>query len=74
MTSIYINYPPLLLRKKTLEFPDGRTSYKFKNFLRSKITIIDKNAVKVTPPVYVNKTFNYKDFKKGGTTKDEEKK
>jgi hypothetical protein len=44
-------------------YPEGRTSYKFKNFLRNKVTIIDKEAVKVIAP-YVNKTFSYKDFKK----------
>lgn len=44
-------------------YPEGRTSYKFKNFLRLKVTIVDKDAVKHVPQ-YVNKTFNYKDFKK----------
>jgi len=31
ITSIYINYPALLLRKKTEMYPNGRTSHKFKN-------------------------------------------
>lgn len=44
ITSIQINYPALLLRKKTLKYPEGRTSYRFKRFLRRKVTIIDKTA------------------------------
>ena len=44
ITSIFINYPALLLRKKTDKYPDGRTSYRFKRFLRKKVTIIDKTA------------------------------
>jgi hypothetical protein len=30
VTSIFINYPALLLRKKSMLYPDGRTSYRFK--------------------------------------------
>lgn len=30
VTSIFINYPALLLRKKTEKYPEGRTSYRFK--------------------------------------------
>jgi hypothetical protein len=43
ITSIYINYPALLLRKKTEMYPNGRTSHRFKNQLRRRVTIIDKN-------------------------------
>jgi len=42
ITSIFINYPALLLRKKSSQYPDGRTSYRFKRALRKKVTIIDK--------------------------------
>jgi len=31
VTSIYINYPALLLRKKSALYPMGRTSHRFKN-------------------------------------------
>ena len=31
VTSIYINYPALLLRKKCALYPNGRTSHRFKN-------------------------------------------
>jgi len=44
VTSIFINYPALLLRKKSERYPEGRTSYRFKRFLRKKVTIIDKAA------------------------------
>lgn len=47
VTSIFINYPALLLRKKTLNYPEGRTSYRFKRFLRKKVTIVEKGAAKV---------------------------
>jgi len=30
ITSIYINYPALLLRKKSELYPSGRTSHRFK--------------------------------------------
>ena len=43
VTSIYINYPALLLRKKSEMYPNGRTSHRFKNQLRRRVTIIDKN-------------------------------
>ena len=32
--SVMINYPALLLRKKSALYPEGRTSYRFKNALR----------------------------------------
>ena len=57
VTSIYINYAPLLLRKTCDEFPEGRTSYRFKNYLRSKVTIIDKNG-KIYYPKENNKINN----------------
>ena len=44
VTSIYINYPALLLRKKSMLYPDGRTSYRFKKQLRKKVTVIDKSG------------------------------
>lgn len=43
VTSIYINYPALLLRKKSEMYPNGRTSHRFKNALRRRVTIVDKN-------------------------------
>jgi|DEB0MinimDraft_12_1074336.scaffolds.fasta_scaffold210346_1 hypothetical protein len=43
ITSIYINYPALLLRKKSEMYPNGRTSHRFKNALRRRVTIVDKN-------------------------------
>lgn len=43
ITSIFINYPALLLRKKSMLYPEGRTSYRFKRALRRKVTIIDKH-------------------------------
>lgn len=42
ITSIVCNYPALLLRKKSAQYPDGRTSYRFKRELRKKVTIIGK--------------------------------
>lgn len=42
-----MNYPALLLRKKTDMYPNGRTSHRFKSFLRKRVTIIDKNKNKV---------------------------
>ena len=47
ITSIYINYPALLLRKKSELYPNGRTSHRFKQLLRKKVTIIDKNHQQV---------------------------
>jgi len=49
ITSIFINYPALLLRKKSVQYPEGRTSYRFKRALRKKVTIIDKT--KQQPPI-----------------------
>ena len=43
VTSIFINYPALLLRKKSMLYPEGRTSYRFKRNLRKKVTIVDKH-------------------------------
>ena len=39
-----INYPALLLRKKTQLYPEGRTSYRFKRMLRNKVEIVGKSA------------------------------
>ena len=33
----------MLLRKKSEMYPTGRTSHRFKNFLRRRVTIVDKN-------------------------------
>ena len=51
MTSIYINYPALLLRKKSEMYPEGRTSHRFKNFLRRRVTIVDRNNLIVSESV-----------------------
>jgi hypothetical protein len=62
----------LLLRKKTVLYPDGRTSYKFKNYLRGKVTVVDKsdnNRVVIAPG------FKFMDKrKKQGEKGDEENK
>jgi len=34
-----INYPALLLRKKSALYPEGRTSYRFKHALRRQVTV-----------------------------------
>lgn len=47
VTSIYVNFPALLLRKKSEMYPNGRTSHRFKNFLRRRVSIIDKNQDRV---------------------------
>ena len=39
VTSIMINYPKLLLRKKSALYPEGRTSYRFKHALRRQVTV-----------------------------------
>lgn len=39
VTSIMINYPALLLRKKSALYPEGRTSYRFKHALRRLVTV-----------------------------------
>ena len=39
VTSIMINYPALLLRKKSSLYPEGRTSYRFKHALRRQVTV-----------------------------------
>ena len=39
ITSIMINYPALLLRKKSNLYPEGRTSYRFKKELRREVTV-----------------------------------
>lgn len=48
-TSIYINYPALLLRKKSEMYPHGRTSHRFKHFLRRRVTIVGKDKKKEDP-------------------------
>ena len=44
VTSIMINYPALLLRKKNQLYPEGRTSYRFKKELRREVTVIGTSA------------------------------
>ena len=44
VTSILVNYPALLLRKKCPLYPNGRTSYRFKRELRKLVTIIGKSS------------------------------
>lgn len=39
VTSVMINYPALLLRKKSQLYPEGRTSYRFKHALRRYVTV-----------------------------------
>lgn len=43
ITSIMINYPALLLRKKSQLYPEGRTSYRFKRELRKKVNVVGKS-------------------------------
>lgn len=40
VTSIMMNYPALLLRKKSLLYPNGRTSVRFKAQLRKLVTVV----------------------------------
>ena len=49
VTSIMINYPALLLRKKSQLYPEGRTSYRFKRELRKKVTIHGKTMFGKNP-------------------------
>ena len=49
VTSIMINYPALLLRKKSELYPEGRTSYRFKRMLRNKVVIVGKSAFDAPP-------------------------
>lgn len=56
MTSIYVNFPALLLRKKSELYPNGRTSHRFKNFLRRRVTIIDKNQNRIDQNEIKDKT------------------
>ena len=49
--SVYMNYPALLIRKKCEKYPLGRTSHKFKNFLRERVTILDKNKKTIAPKI-----------------------
>ena len=49
VTSLLINHPKLLLRKKQETWPDGRTSYRFKNALRRRVTIIGKTSFNLKP-------------------------
>lgn len=42
ITSLMINMPELLLRKKSSLYPEGRTSYIFKRELRKLVTVVGK--------------------------------
>lgn len=44
VTSIMVNYPALLLRKRSQLYPEGRTSYRFKRELRKNVTILGTSA------------------------------
>ena len=44
VTSVMINYPALLLRKKSALYPEGRTSYRFKHALRRLVTVAGQTA------------------------------
>ena len=44
VTSIMINHPSLLLRKKSVMYPEGRTSYRFKKDLRKLVTVSGVSA------------------------------
>lgn len=46
-TSIVMNHPALLMRKKSSLYPEGRTSYRFKRELRNKVTIVGKTQFKL---------------------------
>ena len=68
VTSLLINHPKLLLRKKQELWPDGRTSYRFKNALRRRVTIVGKTAFNmkkethlVERQVFVGSESNYKE-------------
>lgn len=87
VTSMLINHPKLLLRRKQEEWPDGRTSYRFKNALRKKVTIIGKTAfdlskVHVPPPLedqskkqkFVASEVNYKETAEDHISDDEPRK
>lgn len=41
-----INHPSLLMRKKSNEFPEGRTSLKWKVAMRKNCTIVGKSQFK----------------------------
>ena len=49
VTSIMINYPALLLRKKSSLYPEGRTSYRFKHALRRQVTVSGVSSFAYTP-------------------------
>lgn len=73
VTSLLINHPKLLLRKKQDSWPEGRTSYRFKNALRRRVTIIGKTSFNLKPdggqshlvekpkPKFVGSEMNYKE-------------
>lgn len=72
-----INHPKLLLRKKTEIYPQGRTSYRFKNALRKKVTIFGKSAFNVggqKEVVFVESEQNYKETEDEPSVNIEERK
>lgn len=44
ITGIYMNYGPLLIRKKSLLYPDGRSSEYVKGKMKTRLEIEDRNA------------------------------
>ena len=46
MPIVMCNMPALLIRKKSKQYPEGRTSARFKKELRNDITIVGKTAFK----------------------------
>lgn len=85
MTSLLINHPKLLLRKKQELWPEGRTSYRFKNALRKRVTIVGKSSFKMSgrdepshlvekKPTFVASETNYKETVDEHVSDDEERK
>lgn len=80
VTSMLINHPKLLLRRKQEDWPEGRTSYRFKNALRKKVTIIGKSAFDLSNVVmpaeakkekFVASEVNYKEVAEDHVSDDE---
>jgi hypothetical protein len=83
VTSMLINHPKLLLRRKQEDWPEGRTSYRFKNALRKKVTIIGKSAFDLSNVVvpaeakkekFVASEVNYKEVAEDHVSDDEQRK
>ena len=83
VTSMLINHPKLLLRRKQEDWPEGRTSYRFKNALRKKVTIIGKSTFDLSNVVmpaeakkekFVASEVNYKEVAEDHVSDDEQRK